>query len=42
MPDNPITIFPDWDFGIRHSVDTVPDNDDFILHNHNDIYEIVR
>lgn len=41
MPDSLITIFPNFDFGVRHSIDTMPDNDNFMLHNHNDIYEIV-
>lgn len=41
MPDKPIIIFPDVNFGVTHRLDELPDNDDFKLHNHDDIYEIV-
>jgi len=36
-----IEIFPDMNFGIVHDVDEKPNNIDFQLHNHDDLYEIL-
>lgn len=41
MNERTVTIFPDMDFGMTHCIDNVPDNNDFKLHHHDDVYEIV-
>ena len=41
MNERTITIFPDMDFGLVRCYDELPDNNDFRLHDHSDIYEIV-
>lgn len=41
MPPINMCIFEGWGFGISHSRDVAPDSSQFMLHNHNDVYEIV-
>jgi AraC-like DNA-binding protein len=41
MINKDVFVFPDYNFGLRHSEDITPDNKKFKLHNHNDIYEIM-
>ena len=41
MTEKTVKIFPNMYFGLTHCYDEVPDNNDFKLHNHDDVYEIV-
>lgn len=41
MNKKTVTIFPNRYFGLTHCIDETPNNDDFKLHNHDDVYEIV-
>lgn len=41
MINKDVFVFPGFDFGLRHSKDSTPDNKKFKLHNHNEIYEIM-
>ncbi len=41
MPPIDLKLIPGYGFGISESRDISPDNSSFILHNHNDLYEIV-
>lgn len=41
MPPIDLKIIPDYGFGISGSRDVSPDDSTFMLHNHNDVYEIV-
>lgn len=41
MNDDRVVIFPDMYFGLSYKIDENPNNLEFKLHNHNDIYEIV-
>ncbi len=41
MTEKEVTIFPNMFFGLTHCIDEQPDNNDFKLHNHDNVYEIV-
>ena len=41
MTEKTVKICPNMYFGLTHCYDEVPDNNDFKLHNHDDVYEIV-
>ncbi len=41
MPPINLSLFEGYKFGISHSRDASPDNSEFKLHNHNDVYELV-
>ncbi len=41
MEPRKVIIFPDMDFGLEHRTDIQPDNNDFKLHQHDDVYELV-
>jgi len=41
MPPIQNTLFEGRSFGMHHSRDVKPDNSQFILHNHDDLYELV-
>lgn len=41
MEDRRVIVFPKMEFGIEHRVDIQPDNSNFMLHQHDDVYEIV-
>lgn len=41
MENRDVFVFDGFNFGLRHSRDKAPDNTKFMLHNHNDIYEIM-
>lgn len=41
MPPIDLSLFDGYKFGISHSRDAAPDTEQFKLHNHSDVYEIV-
>lgn len=41
MTEKEVTLFPNMDFGFTHNINELPDNNDFILHDHDNVYEIV-
>lgn len=41
MEERQVVLFPDMEFGIEHKTDIQPDNSKFMLHQHDDVYEIV-
>lgn len=41
MEERRVVIFPGMDFGLEHKTDIQPDNKDFKLHQHDDVYELV-
>lgn len=41
MPPSDVTLFKNYHYGIAHELDEKPDNFEFNLHNHNDLYEIL-
>lgn len=41
MTEKTVTIFDGFDFGMTHCIDKIADNNDFCLHEHSDVFEIV-
>lgn len=41
MPPSNVTLFKNYQYGIAHEIDKKPNNLEFNLHNHNELYEIL-